>query len=517
MSEDLDVLIVGAGPAGSTLAVDLARRGVNTRIIDKSPHGFPGSRAKGIQPRSLEVFEDLGALDDILAAGSPYPPLGIHLGPVRIPKRMFKPAPESDATPYRETWLIPQFSTDAVIQKQLAPLGVQVEYGTELLGLEQDDNGVTARIAGPSGPEELRARYVVGADGGASLVRKSVGIAFEGQTDEADRMIILDGRIEGLGRDHWHVWPGLGGRFAGACPLPHGDLFQVMIRLQPGEEPDLSDAALNERFRKQTRSGKLRLSDIQWKTVFRPNIRLAARYREGRVFLAGDAAHVHTPMGAQGLNTGIQDAYNLGWKLGQVLAGAPEALLDSYEAERQPIAARVLGLSTAKYEALNRLDPASIKRGADEKQLGISYKGGPLAGSGSVGTTKLRAGDRAPDATLAGQDGTPLRLFDVTRGPAFTLIAVGQDALADLAAISWPDGGAALTRVAIDGTAGDARALTDPQGSFRANFGIEGDTLILIRPDGYIGEIAAHDRVAAIDSFASLVAPFAACPFPTFL
>ncbi|WP_406870586.1 FAD-dependent oxidoreductase [Thioclava sp. 'Guangxiensis'] len=510
MLEDLDVLIVGAGPAGSTLAVDLARRGVSTRIIDKSPHGFPGSRAKGIQPRSLEVFEDLGALDDILAAGSPYPPLGIHLGPVRIPKRMSKPAPESDATPYRDTWLIPQFSTDSIIQKQLAPFGVQVEYGTELLGVEQDDSGVTARIAGPSGPEELRARYVVGADGGASLVRKSVGIAFEGQTNEADRMIILDCRIEGLGRNHWHVWPGLGGRFAGACPLPHGDLFQVMIRLQPGEAPDLSDAALNERFRKQTHSGKLRLSDIQWKTVFRPNIRLAARYREGRVFLAGDAAHVHTPMGAQGLNTGIQDAYNLGWKLGQVLAGAPETLLESYEAERQPIAARVLGLSTAKYEALNRLDPASIKRGADEKQLGITYKGGPLASSEAEATTTLQSGDRAPDAKLADQDRTPLRLFDATRGPAFTLFAIGQEARAELAAVTWPENGAGLTRVAIDGTAGEALSLSDPQGSFRSIYGIAADTLILIRPDGYIGEIATHDRIAAINNFASLVAPITA-------
>ncbi len=507
MIKDLDVLIVGAGPAGSTLAVDLARRGVTTRIIDKSPHGFPGSRAKGIQPRSLELFEDIGALDDILAEGSPYPPLGIHLGPVRIPKRMFKPAPASDGTPFRETWLIPQFRTDAIIQKQLAPFGVRVDYGSELLGVAQDDDGVTARIDGPSGPEEVRARYLVGADGGASLVRKSVGIAFEGQTDAADRMIILDCRIDGLGRDHWHVWPGLKGRFAGACPLPHGDLFQVMIRLQPGEEPDISDAALNKRFRKQTRSSKLELSDIQWKTVFRPNIRLAARYREGRVFLAGDAAHVHTPMGGQGLNTGVQDAYNLGWKLGQVLAGAPEALLESYEAERQPIAARVLGLSTAKYEALNRLDPASIKRSADEKQLDISYAGGPLASSDTGKAAKLQAGDRAPDATLAGPDGKTLRLFHVTRGPAFTLIAVGQEARADLAAITWPDNGATLTRVAIDGTAGDTLALADPHGSFRANYGIEGDTLILIRPDGYVGEIATRDRAAAIACFASRVAP----------
>jgi 2-polyprenyl-6-methoxyphenol hydroxylase-like FAD-dependent oxidoreductase len=446
-----DVLVVGAGPTGSALALDLARRGVSVRIIDRATKSFPGSRAKGVQPRTLEVLEDLGVLDDILAAGSPYPPLGIHLGPIRIPKRMFKIAKPSDDIPYPNTWLIPQFSTDAIIRRGLAPLNVSVEQGVELVSFKQDDDSVTAEITGPNGTETLRCRYVVGADGGSSKTRQQLGIAFPGKTDGEDRMIIVDCRIEGLGRDHWHVWPWLGGRFAGACPLLNSDLFQVMIRLQTGEEPELDTASLNERFRNQTGSHKLRLTDIQWTSVFRPNIRLADQYRQGRVFLAGDAAHVHTPMGAQGLNTGIQDAYNLGWKIGQVLAGAPDSLLDSYEEERRPIAAGVLGLSTAKYEALGKLDPSAITRGKDEQQLLITYRAGPLRSPAAQGSDALEAGDRAPDAKMFNPAGRPLRLFDILRGPQFTLLSYGPQAALDLPAVSWPDTGAALKRVAING------------------------------------------------------------------
>lgn len=510
MTNCIDVLIVGAGPTGSTLAVDLARRGLDVRIVDRNAHGFPGSRAKGVQPRSLELLEDIGAIDDVLAAGSLYPPLGIHLGPFRIPKKMMKNVATSDDIPYPNTWLIPQFTTDALIQKRLAPLGVAVGFNTQLIDFSQDPDGVSAEIEGPSGRETVRAQYLVGADGGSSLVRKTAGIAFEGQTDEADRMIIVDCKITGLGRNHWHVWPRLGGRFAGACPLPDSDLFQVMIRLQPGEEPDLDDAALNARFCKQTGSREYRLHDIQWRTVFRPNIRLAQSYRSGRVFLAGDAAHVHTPMGAQGLNTGIQDAYNLGWKLGQVLAGAPDALLDTYEAERQPIAAAVLGLSTKRYEALGKMDPKSIQRGKDEKQLTLTYRAGPLGTGSSVLAEGLSAGDRAPDAKLRGPDGKPLRLFEITQGPQFTLLACGDGAIRDLAAIAWPARGAALKRVAIGGQGEADLCVTDPEGSFKSAYGGLADGLILIRPDGYIARIATRDRITQVARFAQELTPPAA-------
>jgi 2-polyprenyl-6-methoxyphenol hydroxylase-like FAD-dependent oxidoreductase len=233
----IDILVVGAGPSGSAVAIDLLRRGLVVRIIDRSPHAFEGSRAKGVQPRSLEVLEDLGALKDVLAGGSVYPKLGIHAGPLAVPWKMF---PDKEATPdvpYPNTWLIPQFRTDRALHSRLGELGCEVEFGRELTGLTQDEDTVRAKVAGADGTHEIVARYVVGADGGSSAVRKQLGVGFVGTTDESDRMLIVDASVTGLARDRWHMWPGLGGKFIGACPLPDSDMFQWMIRLTPDEEP----------------------------------------------------------------------------------------------------------------------------------------------------------------------------------------------------------------------------------------------------------------------------------------
>ncbi|WP_332767754.1 FAD-dependent oxidoreductase [Phenylobacterium sp.] len=504
----LDVLVVGGGPTGSALAIDLARRGLRVRIIEKNAHSFPGSRAKGLQPRTLEVLDDLGVVADALAAGDLYPPLGVHVGPLVIPRRMYKTRKATSDIPYPNTLLIPQFETDALLHRRLAALGVRVEFNARLKAFVETDEGVQATVEHPGGEETITCRYMVGADGGASSVREQLKIGFPGRTDEADRMIIVDCKVEGLSRDYWHAWPGGGGRFVVACPLPHGDLFQWMIRLKPGEEPRLDEAALNHRVRDHTRSKKLRLHDIRWTSVFRPNIRLADHYRQGRVFLAGDAAHVHTPAGAQGLNTGVQDAYNLGWKLAQALNGAPATLLDSYEAERQPVAARVLGMSTQKYEAMNRGGAEASRRGADEQQLGITYRRGPL-GDGGASTSTLAVGDRAPDAVLKDLHGAPVRLFDVFRGPHFTALAFGVAAAQDLSRLAWSRQGAGLKRVAINpGSGADADVvLRDAGETFASAYGLTGDALILVRPDGYIAQIARDDRVAATARAAARLTP----------
>lgn len=508
-STDIDVLIVGAGPTGATLAVDLVRRGLSVRIIERNSHSFPGSRAKGLQPRTQEVLYDLGALDEILAAGSLYPPLGIHVGPFTIPKSMYKVAKASSDIPYPNTLLIAQFSTDNIIHQRLNELGLQVEFGVTLMGFEQDDNAVHAQLEGPNVAETVSCKFMVGADGGSSSVRRKLDIAFPGKTVESDRMIIIDAKTEGLSRKYWHFWPKLGGQFVGACPLPSSELFQWMVRLKPEDEPELDEVALNQRIRKQTGNKKLKLYDIQWTSVFRPNIRLAEHYFKGRVFLAGDAAHVHTPAGAQGLNTGVQDAYNLGWKLAQVLKGAPHTLLDSYEAERQPIASGVLGLSTQKYEAIGKLSTASIKRGKDETQLSISYRLGPLAPQSANLSAARHAGDRAPDANLLDSNKRSVRLFEVLRGPQFTLVAFGAEAAEELAQIECPTRGAKLTRVTIGAGKSDQAELTleDVQSSFQTNYGLDKNALILIRPDGYIGQIATQDRVATIQNALSVMTP----------
>lgn len=488
----IDVLVVGAGPTGSALAIDLVRRGLRVRIVDKAPHSFEGSRAKGLQPRTLEVLDDLGVTPAVLRRGSVYPLLGIHLGPAVVPWRMMRNRQATADVPYPNTWLIPQFATDAALHDRLIELGGTVEYGTEIADFTQDDTAVTANLTTTEGGERVTARYLVGADGGASRVRTTLGVDFLGSTDEADRILIVDATTTGLSRNRWHMWPRLRGGFVAACPLPGTDLFQWMVRLSPDEDPPTELAEINKRIRAHTHASGVELHDVRWRSVFRPNIRLASAYRQGRVFIAGDAAHVHTPAGAQGLNTGIQDAYNLGWKLGQVLAGADEVLLNSYEAERQPIAAGVLGLSTKKYEAIGKLDPASIRRGKDEQQLGITYRGGPLAPGGVEGVEGLHPGDRAPDAVLVDDVGKQVRLFDAAyRGPHFTAVALGGQAARALEGLSWPAGGASLKRVSVDAQSPIADVvLSDAMGSFRESYGVSGDTLFLVRPDGYLASVA---------------------------
>lgn len=505
----LDVLIVGAGPVGSALAIDLTRRGRTVRIIDKADRTFDGSRAKGIQPRTLEVLEDLGALEEILAGGSTYPLMGIHLGPLTVPWRMMRSPKAGNDVPFPDTWLIPQFRTDRALHNRVRELGIAVEFHCEIAGLTQTPDLVTASVTTGDGVETITARYVVGADGGGSVVRKQADIGFIGSTDEADRVLIVDAVVDGgLSRDRWHVWPGLRGRFVGACPLPHSDLFQWMIRLAPDESPPIDERQITEVIRARTCNKRLAVHDIAWKSVFRPNIRLAQHYRSGRIFVAGDAAHVHTPAGAQGLNTGIQDAYNLGWKLGQVLAGASPDLLDTYEAERQPIAEAVLGLSTEKYSGMGKMDPSSIRRGEDEQQLSLNYRGGPLSAVSDECTATLHVGDRAPDAVLRDADGNPVRLFDVCRGPHFTALAYGEQATRALHSLPWPTSGASLRRVTIDTeSALIARVLHDQGAAFKKRYGLDSEALLLIRPDGYIASIATHDMLTRTTSAISRLSP----------
>ncbi len=470
---DVDVLIVGAGPAGSALATDLVRRGVEIRVIDKADGTFAGSRAKGIQPRTQEVLEDLGVLDEVLAAGARYPWMAAHIGRLTLSWPMQRSHRPSQAIPYPNILLVPQRETDRILHDRLGEQGLQIEFGTALTSLHQDSDWVVASVETSRGNETIRARYLIGADGGASTARKQLNITFVGVTDEADRMIVADAEIDGLARNRWHVWPRAKGRFLAICPLPSSAQFQIMLRLRPDEQPDISEPALAEAVATLTGDPTLRLHGLTWASVFRPNIRMVEHYRSGRVLLAGDAAHVHTPAGAQGLNTGVQDTYNLGWKLGQVLAGAPDALLDTYESERLPVAARVLGVSTELYAGLEKRRLSSLRRGDEERQLGLSYHGTPLAPLNSARTETLRVGDRAPDGRNVGE-----RLFDVFRGPHFTLLAF------DCApAVDWPTKGAPVHTTTISAAAE----------RLRLDYGITKPTQILIRPDGYIVHIT--DRI----------------------
>ncbi len=214
--------------------------------------------------------------------------------------------------------ITPQWRVEAALREKLEQLGVRVEFGIELTGISQDGDGVTASLAGP-GPMSIRARWLVGCDGGKSVVRHLTGIAFLGETLETYRMLVGDVHVEGIDRDHWHIWKSAEG-FLALCPLPSTDVFQFQASIAPGQECETSLETFQRIVERRTGQSNIRLGEPTWMSLWRANVRMVDRYRQDRVFLAGDSAHVHSPAGGQGMNTGIQDAYNLGWKLAAVPA-----------------------------------------------------------------------------------------------------------------------------------------------------------------------------------------------------
>jgi hypothetical protein len=302
-------------------------------------------------------------------------------------------------------------------------------------------------------------------------------------------MLVGDVQVDGLDREHWHSWPKHAAGWVALCPLPATDTFQFQAQIA-ADEPD--EPTL-ERFQQiiDERTGRrdLRLHDATWLSLYRANVRMVDRYRVGRAFLAGDAAHVHSPAGGQGMNTGIQDAYNLGWKLGEVLAGASGELLETYEEERLPIAAAVLGITTKLHRAPFTGNLSDQRRGPETLQLGLNYRGGSLVrderdeheARGSV-----QAGDRAPDAPCHNAAGMPIRLFDLFRGPHFTLLAFGRGvATAGLSVHAY-------TILHAEEPAGNAAAdagIIDTEGHAYRAYDVAEGTLVLVRPDGYIGLI----------------------------
>ncbi|MBF6331021.1 FAD-dependent monooxygenase [Nocardia transvalensis] len=465
------VLIAGAGPTGLTLAIDLARRGVQVRIVDKAAQFFVGSRGDGIQPRTLEVFDDLGVLDRVLTEGAAPAPIRVYLGGRFVTERHRTEALEpTPAVPHPNPWVLGQSDIERILRDRLAEFGVKVESGTALVDFAADDHGVTVTLDGPGGMQTVRADYLVGADGGASRVRKVLGIPFEGTTDESMRILIADVTADALDHDYGYWFAESGAPLEGVAmtPLPGGRLFQLVTGLFD-DEP--TRAVMQARVDRYSGRSDIVLGEPVWASAWRPNTRLAQSFRSGRVFLAGDAAHVHPPTGGQGMNTGVQDAYNLGWKLAAALRGDPKPL-DTYDLERRAVAARVLGISTDLLEKHVAGDEDAMDRGEQTRQLDISYRA-----AGETGT--LVAGDRAPDAPLRRADGTVVRLFDLFRGPHATLLSF--DAPAEPAA----DGVRTYSIVGPDRLATDGR-LVAVDGHAFTDYAATAGTRILVRPDGYL-------------------------------
>lgn len=305
-------------------------------------------------------------------------------------------------------------------------------------------------------------------------------------------MLLADVRAEGIDRDFWHTWPdaasGPSAFPMAMCPLAGTDTFQLIRPLAPGAEaPEVTLPYLQQVVDEAAGPGRVRLTELVWSSLFRANIRMAERFREGRVFLVGDAAHVHSPAGGQGLNTSVQDAYNLGWKLAAVSAGAPADLLDSYQQERLPVAARVLGISTELHDKGFAGDEDAHRRDDPElHQLNLGYRDSALSRELRQDPGPVRAGDRAPDAPGTGPQGRPVRLFELFAGGRPTLLGFGTRAARLAAELAGPRAGAVAVLDAPGPAPAGAQGFADTGGHARRAYAAP-DALLLIRPDGYLG------------------------------
>ena len=416
--------------------------------------------------------------------------------------------------PYPSVAWAPQWRTQDILRTRLVGLGVEVEFGCDVAAVSQDDDGITCTVARDGGREQVHARYLIGCDGAHSTIRKQLGLTFEGLTRQDHRhAYVADVQVDGLTADRSHLWNDPRRGFLLLTPFKDTPAwqFQALLRTDAGPDaPEPTLTAFQGIVDEITGGLPIRLSDLTWASQFTTSGRIAERYRTGRVFLAGDAAHVYSPAGGQGMTTGVQDAYNLAWKLAAVLGGAPDPLLDTYQAERRPIAERALIGSGHRFEEIlaNTEDPHADPRqiwktvlNRETSQLGITYRDGPLAPETEPGTPTLHAGDRAPDSVCSDPaSGTDIRVFDLLRGPHWTVLAFA-DTDTDTAPTEL-HGSEVRTWVIDDRAQG---ALRDKNNATRAAYGVTGPTTFLIRPDGYVGAIASPDDASTVlDKFGRL-------------
>lgn len=527
------VLIVGAGPTGLALAAQLHRSGISIRVIDKHASPLELTKSAALHARTLEHLRDLGVVDRVIAEGQRVDVLALRTGYRDRISVDFRGLAD---TAYPHMIDIPQNRTEHILIDHLADVGVTLDRRTTLTGMQQSGDGVLATVIGPDGAvDTIAADWLVGCDGVNSTVRSLVGLDFVGEA-YADDWVLCDGVVDWPLPRNEMTFSGDTEGIYGVFPLPGERRYRLAYTQSRGAdgllvEPDLADA---QRAMARTGiDGTIRSVDQFW--TFNLAHKQATGYRRGRVFLVGDAGHVHTPFGGQGLNLGVGDAMNLGWKLAAVTAGrAPAALLDSYEAERHRVARQVVAFTHRGAQAmLLRADPRHHVRDAAMavlqatpparrlmaqrlSQLAHSYRG-TSAVTGRTG--RVRAGDRLPDvAVFDGNGGRAVRLHDLLPSDRHTLLLTGVRP-ADAPAVR--DLVAALTRERPDQLA--VQVLTTawelaaqlPQVPVVLDRGLSAVAIsgrriaaYLIRPDRHIGYAGPPDH-GSIQRYLNMVLTFA--------
>ncbi|MFD7108143.1 FAD-dependent monooxygenase [Streptomyces celluloflavus] len=513
-SADPQVLVVGAGPVGLTLAHELLRRGVRVRIVDTRTEPAVTSRAIATHPRTLEMYDQMGLVEEMLARGQRIEAFTLHHGGRTLARL------DADysrmPTRYPFTLCIDQVKTEEVLRTAVHAAGAEVEWGVRLEEFEHDADGVTVSLSGPDGPRQQRVAWLAGCDGGHSTVRKKLGLTLLGESSEtwliADADVVAD-----LPRNSIH-WVRTDGVTMMMVPMSTPGRWRLLDT--ESREHDSRPASVANRFSRALSRGlgrTVKVAKPSWISVFTFQQRMITEMRSGRCLLAGDAAHVHSPASGQGMNTGIQEAFNLAWKLAMVLHGQAEpALLDSYSAERVPVGRALLQSTkgaTFLVQLKNSLADIALPivftavrtvsplRGAIQRRvlggvsgLRLAYPDSPLTfpGASRRGRTGPLPGSRVTAVSLPEDPAAHDTLTEQLRRPGWTLFAgahAGEDAVRAVASgHDWLD----------------TRVLTGPDVRLAAALGIPGTGWMLVRPDGYVS--ARGDRLGGADSPAAALA-----------
>ncbi|MBZ9739644.1 MULTISPECIES: FAD-dependent monooxygenase [unclassified Mesorhizobium] len=498
-SQPQAVLIVGAGPTGLALALSLAKAGVALRVVDSRRVPATTSRAIGIQARTLELLDLFGLANAFVSRGLQARAGNIYAGRRQLVHLDLSPL--SSRFPF--ILLLEQTETERLMTEALAGLGVHVERGVELMSFDQDAEGVTAYLCEPSGtPQAARFAYMIGCDGAHSITRHGLGLGFTGRTLQQN-FVLADLDVDwALSDDEFHIFTSPEGLMA-IFPMRHG--HRLIAEVPAPSRDSASDPTLAQlrELAGQRVATAISVANVRWSSFFRLNSRLATRLQTGRIFLAGDSAHIHSPAGAQGMNTGIQDALNLGWKLALVLAGqAPTDLLKTYESERYAVERAVLRNTEVLTRIVSlrapilrfardlvapriaRMDFVQTAARETISEIAVSYRRRGLHAK-IRDANGLVAGDRLPDLAIeVDGNGPARRLYSELDPTRFTLLVLTSEDASSIDAEITPMLSRQIAKLVV--------AQLPDSGPHRSH----DEWFYLVRPDAYLAVHGPRSRIA---------------------